>query len=1493
MAVRRSTAYSRRSTSRDVTDALGQTWDEDNMAEYGDDGLGIAIVGMAGRLPGAADLDAFWAALVAGEEGLTRWSARQLADAGVPAEVRDDPAYVPVVGALERPARFDAEFFGYTPAEAELTDPQQRLLLETAWHALEDAGYAPQRLAGRVGVFVGGSTTGYRSQRIDADPQRRRATLPVQAAVSTDLDMLALRVAYKLDLRGPAVTVQTACSSSLVAVHLAGQSLLLRECDVALAGGAAVRLLEPQGYRYDEGGILSPDGRCRPFDEAATGTVVGDGVAVVALKRLDDALRDGDHVYAVIRGSAVNNDGAAKAGFTAPSPHGQAEVIAEALAVAGVDPATVQYVEGHGTATPLGDPIEVRALTEVFGRGAAPGSCLLGSVKGNVGHLDTAAGVVGLIKAALAIKHRHIPPTLHYRTANPATGLPGSPFRVSAAGEPWPAAPHPPRAGVSSFGIGGTNVHVVLEAPPAQGDRVAPEQDRQVLAVSARSAAALDAACARLADRLEADAGLCLADVAHTLQTGRAEFAYRRAVSGSDTAELVTALRASRTATRAESAAAVFLFPGQGSQYPGAGAQLYRSEPAFRAAFDECAKGFADRLGIDLHAVAFAADDGAAERLRQTVHTQPVLFSLDYALARTLSSAGIQPAALLGHSLGELVAACLAGVFTLGDAITVVAARARLLHRAPAGRMLTVDAPAETVGPLLGGHGVVAALNSPRSCVVAGAPDEIEEAGRRLAAHGLRPRPLATSHAFHTALVEPALPEFGEVLRSVTLAAPRIPFVSNVTGTWITDEEATDPAYWVRHVRRPVRFSDGLRAVRDRGVPVEVGPGGALTALVRAHSTGDRPVAAVALLRHREGVPVDEVKTFRAGVAELWTRGVPVDWAAWRGAAGRRVSLPGYPFEGVDHLLPRPGDLGSRGRLDPARWTSVPVWRRAPRAETTPAGPRTWLLLPDKAGLAARLAPLLEARGDTVVTAAAQRSDVRPDHVVDARGVGGDPGLSGLFDLARGLGGTADGRPVRIDVLTDELHDVDGGAARRPERATILGAARVLGQEYEAIRVRCVDVRLSDPGLAEQLAAELCADGPDEVVALRGGRRWLPAYTAVDLAPADAGTVWRSGAGYLVTGATHEPGLTFAEDMVGQHARVVLVGPAGFPAPDQWDTADLPPQTRDRLSRLAATGRVSFVAADLGRPDEVRRVVEAAREYLRTVRGVVHAIDVRGSGLIALKTREQIAAVLDARVRSTLLLDELLPDGLDFFLAVSSTTGLVGGIGQAENAAVATFLDAFADARAAAGRPVATVAWTQWAFDDWHERQAGTPGMRETFARHRRETGVRADEGVAAARAVLAARLPRAVVSAVDLQTVLAGGEALGARAVAESLRGPAAGESCWDPADVWPDDEVAQSVARVWHEVLGRGGFAEGDDFFELGGNSLFAIQITARLRELHGDLPMNVIFEAATVSGVAAAIRQQQATNLGLDEFEALLREVEKLSAEEIADRLGDSHV
>ncbi|MCC8242821.1 type I polyketide synthase [Saccharothrix luteola] len=1379
---------------------------------------GVAVIGMSGRFPGAPDLDRFWSMLMAGTDGVSHYTAEELLAAGVPRDLVDDPAYVHSAHTLADFGLFDAEFFGLTRTEADLTDPQQRLLLECAWEALERAGHPSP--ADRTGVFAGISAATYLAERL-ADEGFAH---PMQVRIGNDPSMAATRVSYKLDLSGPSMTVQTACSSSLVALHLACQSLLTLECDLALAGGAAIRLLGPRGHLHEEGGIHSADGRCRPFDADATGTASGDGVGVVVLKRLADAVRDGDHVHAVVLGSAVNNDGSDKIGFTAPSTAGQAAAISEALAVAGVDPDTVQYVEAHGTATPLGDPIEARALAEVFGSRAEPG--LLGSVKGNVGHLDAAAGITGLIKVALAVERRVVPPTAHFTRPNPELGA--MPFRVNAEPAPWPDAAHPPRAGISSFGIGGTNAHVVVQAaPPPRADP--PRRRWQVLPVSARTTTALDAASRRLADHLAGDVDL--ADAAYTLQVGRVPFAHRRAVVVDDRAAAVRALtRPLRT--EAGEPAVVFLLPGQGSQHTGMGEELYRDEPVFRDAMDECAELLRPHLGWDVREVAFRGDD-----LRSTLHTQPTVFSVDYAMARLLESWGVRPDALIGHSLGELVAACLAGVFDLPDALRVVATRAVLMQDLPPGRMLAVPLDEASADAELAGLVSVATVNAPGSCVVAGTEDAIAEARELLTGRGLVVKDVPTSHAFHTAMVDPVLPELGKALRSAALAAPRLPFASNVTGTWITDEQAVDPEYWVSHTRQPVRFADGLNAVLARGdaMLVEVGPGVVLSGLARANPA--RPATAVTL---RRGEP--EARTALEAVASVWEHGGRVDWAALHAGERRlRVPLPTYPFERREHLVT---PVGKANRRAPAQWASAPVWLPSP-PKRAPLEPAVWLVLADDLGVADALAAELPGEV-TVVPPGGEVPDVRPDRVVHARSVRAphdadaatryrtsqDDGFHSLLDVVRGLGSD----PVRIDVLTNDLQDI--GPVILPERATVLGAATVIAQEYAHVSCHCVDVTLPRDDqdrrrLVDHLLAELSADLREDQVAYRDGRRWTRSYAPVELPDAQP---WQEGATYLVTGADGELGRAFVEDMTKAGAKVVTAEP--------------------------------------------EHLADVARQH--DVRGVVHAADTRGAGLIALKTREQAEEVLSAHVATTLLLDELLPD-VDFVLLCGSTTGVLGGFGQAENCASAAFLDAFAPAR---GRLV--LDWAQWAWDDWLEQQmADLPDVRERFRRQRLTEGITAAEGVAIARAALAAGHHRLIVSAVDFQEVLAAKDGLTASAFVASLGGGSA-DADWDPAQVWPDDEVARGVATVWQETLGVARIDPDDDFYELGGNSLFAIQIVSRLRRLHGDLPMSAIFEAPTVTGLAAAIRAHQAESIGLDEFDALLREIENLSPDEVEARL-----
>ncbi|HEX7182532.1 MAG TPA: amino acid adenylation domain-containing protein [Thermoanaerobaculia bacterium] len=876
-------------------------------------GTEIAVVGLAGRFPGARDVEELWRNLCAGVESIRFFSDEELIAAGFPAELLADPHVVKARGALDDPDLFDAAFFDYPPREAQVMDPQQRLFLECAWEALENAGYDADGSAGRVGVYAGLSESAYVLDLL-ACPELVRSVGRHQISIANNRDYLPTRVSYKLNLRGPSVNVQSACSTSLVAVHLACLSLLHGACDMAMAGGVSVQAREVSPYRYEEGGIASPDGHTRAFDARAQGVVSGSGVGVVVLKRLKDALADGDTIHAVIRGSASNNDGAAKVGFTAPSVDGQAAAIREALAAAGVPPETIGYVEAHGTGTAMGDPIEVAALRQAFGETPEEGSCALGSIKTNIGHLDAASGVAGLIKTVLAVERGQIPPSLHFERPNPRIDFDGSPFRVNDRLADWPANGAPRRAGVSSFGIGGTNAHVVLEEAPAP-EPAPVSRPAQLLLLSAKTPSALEAATARLACWLEDRPGLSeteLADAAHTLQVGRKAFRHRRAVVYRGREEVVAALRGldpRRTMDGSPEGGdlpVVFLFPGQGAQYPGMGGELYRSEPVFAAALDRCCELLEPELGLDLRSVLHPPEGEsgeAAERLEQTAFTQPALFAVEYALAHLWMSWGLRPQAMLGHSIGEYVAACLAGVFTLEEALALVAARGRLMQELPAGAMLAVSLPEEDLRPLLEAPdraGLdLAAVNGPKACVVAGEAEAVDGFRGWLEERGVECRRLHTSHAFHSRMMAPLLAAFEERVRRVELHEPRIPYLSNVTGAWATAAEATDPAYWARHLRETVRFADGLAELLRLPGPalLEVGPGRTLTTFARQHPEKGSARLVLPSLPHARDDRKD-LDVLLGALGRLWTAGAEVDWAGFRGGERRRrVPLPTYPFE--------------------------------------------------------------------------------------------------------------------------------------------------------------------------------------------------------------------------------------------------------------------------------------------------------------------------------------------------------------------------------------------------------------------------------------------------------------------------------------------------------------------------------------------------------------------------------------------------------------------
>ena len=807
---------------------------------------GVAIIGLAGRFPGAGTPEQFWRNLCAGVESIRHFTERELDD-WFSEQTRRAPNYVKARPVLDNIEMFDADFFGMQAREAELTDPQHRLFLECAWEALEDGGYDPARYQGSIGVFAGSSLNTYFLNNVCRDRAAiERFTSSYQVDCYPELigagqDFLATRVAYKLDLKGPALTLQTACSTSLLAVVQAAQNLLFYQSDMALAGGVSISLPQNRGYLHQEGGMVSADGTCRPFDAQASGTIFGSGAGCVLLKRLADALTDGDHIYAVLRGWGVNNDGSAKVGFTAPSADGQAGAIEMAHAMAGIEARSISYVECHGTAA--AKQIEIAGLTKAFGT-ADRQFCAIGSVKGNIGHLDAAAGIAGLMKTVLALRHRRLPASLHYRQTNPQIDFTATPIYVIAESAEWRPGAGPLRAGVSAFGIGGTNVHVVLEEAPSVPRPAAKADRAQLMVLSARSESALEQVCGNLAEHIGQHPEQRLADIAHTLQVGRRDFSYRAALLCRDSDEAVAALAACKIRTaraRRKDPPVVFMFPGQGTQYPEMGRGLYDQEAEFHHHFDTCAELLKPLLHADLRDVLYPrgddCDKGAAEReILATAIAQPAIFAVEYATARLWIDWGVQPAAMVGHSIGEFVAATLAGVMSLSDALTVVAERGRLMGKLPGGAMLAVRLPAGDIQALIAPPLAIAAVNSPALCVVAGPHGAIDELAEQLGHRGVMARRLHTSHAFHSPMMDPIVEPLAEYLRGVTLSPPRLPYVSAVTGDWADDAQVTSADYWARQAREPVQFAAAMASLPAEHWPVllEVGPGNALAALARA-----------------------------------------------------------------------------------------------------------------------------------------------------------------------------------------------------------------------------------------------------------------------------------------------------------------------------------------------------------------------------------------------------------------------------------------------------------------------------------------------------------------------------------------------------------------------------------------------------------------------------------------------------------------------------------
>ena len=877
---------------------------------------GIAIVGISGRFPGAPDVRTFWNNLINGVNSIVPIPDDELnmTDAER-ARLLKNPNFVQKGATVKDSDKFDAAFFGIYPREAQAMDPQHRLFLECCWEAIEDSGYNPYAYDGSIGVYGGSYMNTYILSSLESNPAFINGLADsfhggvLQNELGNDKDYMATRVSFKLNLRGPSITVQTACSTSLVAVTQACMSLNNYQCDMALAGGSTLKFPQNRGYLYEQDGMVAPDGLCRTFDINARGTVFGDGVAVVLLKRLEDAITDGDSIYAVIKGWGINNDGASKVGYTAPSADGQMEAIALAQAIAEVDPRTISYVEAHGTGTPLGDPIEIDALTRAFRLGGTEDKqfCRIGSLKTNIGHLDVAAGAAGLIKTSLALTNEVIPASLNFQTPNPNIDFEETPFYVNDKQSEWKRGEEPRRAGVSSFGVGGTNAHVVVEEAPLS-DIEKSSKEQHIIAFSARSAAALDAMRDRLVTHLKEHPDQPLADIAYTLQNGRVAFNYSKTLVANTTDEVVSLLEADDPARvfshrqLRRDRSTVFMFPGQGAQHVNMGRDLYEKEPVFREEMDRCADLLLPHLGFDLREVLYPApgnEEEATERINQTLVAQPGIFAVGYSLAKLWMSYGINPRAMIGHSVGEFVAACLAGVFSLEDALMLVTTRGKLMFDLPEGSMMAVRLPANEMEAHLPEDVTIAAINSPAMSVISGPTPSIEALQATLEEQDIICRPLHTSHAFHSAMMEPAVEPFANALSQIELNRPTLPICSTVSADWLTDEEATSPDYWATHLRETVRFADAISVLLNESndVFLEVGPGQTLSTLTRQHTASNEDHATISSLPHvQQDVPSHRFALETLG--KIWQQGVEIDWQAFYADEKRqRVHLPTYPFE--------------------------------------------------------------------------------------------------------------------------------------------------------------------------------------------------------------------------------------------------------------------------------------------------------------------------------------------------------------------------------------------------------------------------------------------------------------------------------------------------------------------------------------------------------------------------------------------------------------------
>jgi acyl transferase domain-containing protein/acyl carrier protein len=1465
------------------------------------DGLEIAIIGMSGQFPGSGDHRRYWDNLRNGRELLTTFTDEELLESGVDESALRDPSYIRTIGVMEGKDHFDNSFFEYSPEEAALMDPQLRLYHEHCWKALEDAGYTALIPRQKIGMFAGASRND--TWKVYVHGKMENAAVdPFYLGMISSPNFISTLVSYKLNLRGPSFYVDTACSTSLAAVHLACRNLLTRESSIALAGGVSVPSAKRKGQYHQEGMIFSTDGRCRAFDAESTGTAAGEGVGVVVLKRLADAMKDRDNIYAIIRATAANNDGNSKVGYTAPGVKGQAECIKMAHKIAGIDPRTISYVEAHGTGTKLGDPVEVRGLNEAFGTGGEEKFCAIGSVKTNIGHLDVAAGVAGLIKTALALKHREIPASLHFKKPNPEVDFAGGPFYVNTDLKEWKRTGNTPlRAGVSSLGIGGTNVHAVLEEAPQLEESDAGRRYK-LLTLSARTKSSLSRYTSSLKEFLQEEPSTNLADMSYTLQAGRKHFGFRRSLVYESREDLLRQLEAGEgqvSSARDRSGSTVFMFSGAGSQYEGMGRGLYETEPLFREQMDQGFARLKEMTGIDYCEIFYPASPGEAQ-INRMLHTQPAIFLFGYSLARLLMSWGVSPRYMVGHSIGEYVAACLAGVFTFEDALKLVVRRGQLMDSLPPGGMLSVPVSEVEAGRFTNSEISLAAINSPDQVVFSGEAAAMDALARKLDAMDITSVRLYASQAGHSHMIDGIMEEYRKDLEAVAMKAPAIPFISNLTGNFITAEEASSADYWLRHMRHTVQFSGGLKTLVSQPgekLFIEIGGGHSLSSLLSRQDMRLKELS-INLIRHpKEEEDDNRYMTERLG--KLWALGLDLDWSIYyANEKRRRVSLPAYSFEQTsfpaevnpfeDSFFADPASKSTSGQ-SLKDWVYYPVWKCAVAPAETAAGTKRYLFFSTGNSFASSLKDALLQKGHEVVEVTAgdeyrqlsahsytadpagkftslferlQEEGFEFTDIIYSWGMNANPatlqleegnrefGMAffSLVKIAQALLQSDRLSGKKITVLTHLLHKAIGHEQVSYGQSLLLGLVKVIPHESEASCIN-IDIDVNEQGALNKLVEEIeSSAGKDRVVALRYGRRWIQDYQRHG-APLPEQSTLEPGGVYLVTGGLGNIGFTLSKHLIQKYgAKVALTGRSGV---------DAESNSGRKLKELQGLGEANYYTADVCDRAALEETVHKVEESMGRISGVIHAAGTMHVDVLELVEDMSFAntsAVLSPKIKGIQNLYEIFREKKPGFVwLVSTAAAELGGLGLGQYAAAHLYMDHFIYAKTRELPGWRSVRLAELLFTEEEikketemNRQALKPSeITELF-----EWSLTLKDAPVILETVrdLQERIGRSNLPVQE--TVATTGEEEGEKAARPGLATPY----------VAPETDTEKKLAQMVGGLFGVDGIGVEDNFFELGGDSLKAMVLIRRIKkEFDISIPLKEFFGSSTIRQVAAGIDEK----------------------------------